>query len=948
MFQSLRLAVILSFIICSANQLPSNLFNDYSNQYLAFSGYSTILDSANYPRRSLSFSCDRISDSLALVALFNSTNGSSWIEPWDLQLPMNFWDGVSLSSEGCVENLDLSDKQLSGHIPPELGNLSNMQELYLQRNNLFGPIPAEMGNLTNLVRLFLFDNKLSSIPPELGNLSSLTTLYLWNNQLSGNIPGELGSLSNLVYLYLDNNQLFGSIPSQLGNLQKLAVLFLNDNQLSGPIPPELGNLAALGNLDLSGNELSGNIPPEFGNLSNLISLLLSNNELSGNIPLELENLSMLHELNLSSNQLSGSIPRQLGNLSNLVRLYLSQNNLSGSIPSELGNFPKLTDLFIHSNQIEGELPSNLGNLSNLLHLNLSSNQITGNIPPELGNLHSLYILDLSSNQITGNIPSELGNLIMLYNLFLSSNMLTGNIPPEFTNFLQIDSLQLNNNMLVGCFPPTFIVFCSIDHYNFSNNPGLPWNGDFSRFCNGEDQIGVPCNDENLETENDAIHGDCHCYGCIPYLINIDTILCPGQTIEVNGTIYSETIMSNFAGTSISGCDSIIQLNITILQDAQFYFEIDTTLCFGESIMVNNIEYTETGVYNIFIPEGAQSGCDSIILLDLLISTVESVTQFVDTFICTGELLIVGGNQYDEAGQYSITLPGASILGCDSIVELNIQNFSLENADAGPDQYLCSGEVVTLSGYLPVMSTGHWESDSPAVTFDNPNSPITNVNGLSYGLNIISWNVFSLECDESSSSSAEIFIQNPPSSIDDQYTIPFNTGNYIFNPLNNDELFAIENWDLNILNYSYGGEIFQENDSILIFEKNSLFFGYFSVQYEICDVLCPDQCDVSEIIINVLPPDNLAELIPSGITPNDDGINDVFIIPPIDFNPQLYSNSELIILNRWGSVVYKEKPYHNNWGGTNMQGDYLPQSTYYYIWTPGPGEKDITGIVTILK
>jgi len=828
MFPSLRLAVFLSLIICSANQLPSNLFKDSSDQHFTSSEYKTITDRANYSLKTLSFMCDRISDSLALVALFNSTNGPGWTETWDLQQPMDTWDGVRLTAEGCVDSIDM-----------------------------------------------------------------------FFNHLNGNIPSELGNLSELIYLGLSDNQLSGGIPSELGNLSKLKFLSLYSNQLIG------------------------NIPTELGKLSNLTLLVIRENQLSGGIPFE------------------------LGNLSELIYLDLSANQLSGGIPSSLGNLSKLDHLTLYSNQLNGNIPPEIGNLTFLTLLDLNNNQLFGNIISEIGNLIYLEWLALNNNQLIGNVPSTLGNLSALYYLALNDNQLSGNIPQDLGNLSNINYLFLNNNQLVGCFPPTLTVFCD-ELYDFTNNPGLTWNGDFTRFCNGENQIGVSCNDGNPETENDAIHGDCHCYGCSPYLISIDTILCPGQSIEVNGTVYSETIITNFVGTTISGCDSIIQLNITILQDTQFNFEIDTTLCFGESIMVNNIEYTETGVYNIVIPESTQSGCDSTILLDLLIATTESATQIVDTFLCSGESLIVGGNQYDKAGQYSITLPGASILGCDSIVELNIQDFSLENANAGSDQYLCLGEVVNLSGNLPIMSTGHWESDNPAVIFDNPNSPITIVNGLSNGSNIISWNVVSLECDESSSSSVEIFIQNSPSSSNDQFTIPFNTVNYVFNPLNNDELITIENWELSILNHSLGGEIFQEDDSIFLFESSNLFFGIFNAQYEICDVLCPDQCDISEIIINVLPPDNLAELIPSGITPNEDGINDVFIIPPIDINPQLYSNSELIIINRWGSVVYKEKPYHNNWGGTNMQGDYLPQSTYYYIWIPGPGEKDITGRVTILK
>ena len=67
--------------------------------------------------------------------------------------------------------------------------------------------------------LNLRDNQLTgSIPPELGNLSNLVWLFLRDNQLTGSIPPELGNLSNLVWLYLSGNQFTGCIPASLERL----------------------------------------------------------------------------------------------------------------------------------------------------------------------------------------------------------------------------------------------------------------------------------------------------------------------------------------------------------------------------------------------------------------------------------------------------------------------------------------------------------------------------------------------------------------------------------------------------------------------------------------------------------------------------------------------------------------------------------------------------------
>ena len=77
------------------------------------------------------------------------------------------------------------------------------------------------------------------IPSELGNLTNLTTLNLSDNELSGEIPSELGNLTNLESLYLDHNALSGEIPSELGDLTNLRRLYLAGNSLTGCIPESL-------------------------------------------------------------------------------------------------------------------------------------------------------------------------------------------------------------------------------------------------------------------------------------------------------------------------------------------------------------------------------------------------------------------------------------------------------------------------------------------------------------------------------------------------------------------------------------------------------------------------------------------------------------------------------------------------------------------------------------
>lgn len=402
------------------------------------------------------FSCTTISqipllECLALTALYNGTNGPQWInrDGWLQTDTPCTWYGVSCSA-GHVTAVNLFSNNLTGPIPYQLSNLTELRDLYLDANHLNGSIPYQLGYLSNLQYLDLSSNQLSGpIPTQFSNLTSLRKLWLSSNQLSGTIPVELASLANLQELWLADNQLAGNIPSELDNLANLSVLSLSTNQLSGTIPAELTNLVLLQLLDLSANQLTGSIPPGLGSMANLRNLSLNGNRLTGGIPPQLGNLVNLRYLYLDNNQLSGAIPSELGSLTNLEWMGLHHNLLIGSIPSQLGSLSRLNGLNLAYNQLSGNIPTALGSLTSLQWLDLRSNHLSGAIPTQLGNLHNLQYLLLSANQLTGSIPPQLGNLTYLQELHLASNQLGDRIPDHLCDLTisQYSSHDLGYNML---------------------------------------------------------------------------------------------------------------------------------------------------------------------------------------------------------------------------------------------------------------------------------------------------------------------------------------------------------------------------------------------------------------------------------------------------------------------------------------------------------------------
>ena len=370
-----------------------------------------------------------VSDCKALLQLRDKLAGTASLN-WDAGLAMSSWRGLTISeSPRRVTGLNLGHSDLTGVLPPELGQLSRLQYLFLTSNQLAGSIPAE-----------------------LSQLSQLRELGLGRNQLTGPIPAELGQLSELRELILQLNGLTGTIPVELGQLSELQVLAFSHNPLTGPIPVELAQLSKLRILYLAFNGLTGSIPVELSQLSQLELLYLSNNHLTGTIPVELAQLPALRTLALNNNQLTGPIPVELGQLSQLQRLLLNNNELTGPIPVELAQLFHLQRLLLHNNQLTGPIPVELGQLSELRFLLLSHNRLTGPIPVQLAQLFQLRWLWLDHNQLSGMIPRELGNIARLQQLHLQNNQLTGQIPGNLGQLSSLTEFSYRGNQLTGPVP----------------------------------------------------------------------------------------------------------------------------------------------------------------------------------------------------------------------------------------------------------------------------------------------------------------------------------------------------------------------------------------------------------------------------------------------------------------------------------------------------------------
>lgn len=208
----------------------------------------------------------------ALIAIYSALNGIDWditkpIHNWSSNFDIGF-DPVTdrVTSLGITGNAPIT-----GTIPPEIGDLTELTYLDLLQEDLSGEIPIEIWSLTKLKTLFLGAQAskqlllTNGIPPEIANLQDLEWLNLTQIPLTQPLQPELFNLPNLIRLRIVECGLTGSLPKELAQISDLLA---SGNEFEGAIPQEF--LDAVGNTNL-------NITNNYFNFANLEPLAQANN-----------------------------------------------------------------------------------------------------------------------------------------------------------------------------------------------------------------------------------------------------------------------------------------------------------------------------------------------------------------------------------------------------------------------------------------------------------------------------------------------------------------------------------------------------------------------------------------------------------------------------------------------------------------------------------------------
>jgi hypothetical protein len=178
-----------------------------------------------------------------------------------------------------------------------------------------------------------------------------------------------------------------------------------------------------------------------------------------------------------------------------------------------------------------------------------------------------------------------------------------------------------------------------------------------------------------------------------YICNGSTYMFNGQSLTTSG-VYKDTLRH----ASVTGCDSIVTVNLIV--GGSISTTTNASMCRGSSYTFHGVTYDSAGVYLDTVSVGG--GCDTVLQLNLTYYRTP-VTTLVAS-ICPGQSYNFQGNQVSGNGNYTDTLHGMSVLGCDSVVNLRL-TVAYPTGTPRVDT-LCYGDTLHL-GNLLVTRAGRY-------------------------------------------------------------------------------------------------------------------------------------------------------------------------------------------------------------------------------------------------
>ena len=237
-------------------------------------------------------------------------------------------------------------------------------------------------------------------------------------------------------------------------------------------------------------------------------------------------------------------------------------------------------------------------------------------------------------------------------------------------------------------------------------------------------------------------------------------------------------------------------------------------------------------------------------------------------------------------------------------------------EVGEDVIVCGMEHIMNA--LPQDISGSWTtvygpgngSFSPSET-----DPVARVTVDAYGEYLFRWDATEGSCSGEDSVMIT-FHREPEANAGPDQVLENKFSTYLEAIALSADVAAVNptaSWSL----VSGSGQIINPGDPAT--QVTELQVGENVFRWTISSDYCPDVWDQVIIIVSDVETNTV-------ITPNNDGLNDMLVFPGVEEQ----GGCEIIIYNRWGMEVYRNKDYQNNWDGRDQNDRLLDDDTYYYI------------------
>ncbi|OEL16812.1 Receptor-like protein 2 [Dichanthelium oligosanthes] len=408
--------------------------------------------------------------------------------------------------------LNLSNNDLRGTIPQNIGQLGALASIDLSFNSLSGEIPQSVCNLTNLMVLDLSNNHLTGpIPAALNSLNFLSDLNVSNNDLEGPIPsgGQFSTFSESSFggnpklcgfILTRHCRSAGAHPASIlttrQGIEKTSFVIAFSVFFCVGVLYDQMVLSRFFGYKLDPTDRSGK-QPEVSVMNSLLRTFHKRTEpirgansdvnRPNSVPADMvqpiephslcknrgSRLAMLSFslafvllLSLSSScseHEKSSLLQFLAGLSQDHSLTVSWRNSMDCCSWEgitCNTNMEVTEVSLPSRGLKGHISLSLGNLKGMMRLNLSGNSLSGGLPLELIFSSSIVSLDVSFNRLSGGLlelPSSIpGRPLQVLNI--SSNFFTGSFPSTtWESTRNLVALSASNNRFTGRMPTSFCI-----------------------------------------------------------------------------------------------------------------------------------------------------------------------------------------------------------------------------------------------------------------------------------------------------------------------------------------------------------------------------------------------------------------------------------------------------------------------------------------------------------